>query len=82
MIFKKNDERETEQAASLRTVDANVTFPPYIRSKCFLNRPRAARRAPTREIIIIMTRCEGADVTLHFFKETLKDIYPIEEEIL
>ena len=31
----------------------NVT--PYIRSKGLANRPRAARRAPTLEIIIIMT---------------------------
>ena len=37
-----------------------LSFPPYIRSKGLVNRPRAARHAPTPEIIIIMTRYKGA----------------------
>ena len=45
------------------TGTSSLSFPPYIRSKGFVNRPRAARREPTREIIIIMTRYKGADVS-------------------
>ena len=47
------------------TMEINISLPPYIRSKGFVNRPRAARREPMREIIIIMTRYKGADDTFH-----------------